>query len=62
MRSKRKAFALKRASKPRSIKSTPATTAPEKLNDGVNQEDFARLENEGGSNAEIAVVEKPHSA
>jgi hypothetical protein len=62
MRAKRKALAIKQASKSRPAKTTPLPTAPPELNDGIKQEDFSRLENEGGVNSKISdVVEQAES-
>lgn len=62
MRAKRKALAKKQAGKPRPAKLTLLPITPQKLNDDVNQEDFSRLENEGGVNSQISdVVEQPES-
>lgn len=62
MRAKRKALAIKQASKSRPAKVTSLPTAPQELNEGVTQEDFSRLENEGGANSQISdVVEQAES-
>ena len=55
MRAKRKALHYKEASKSKSAKLVGlATTPPRELSEGVKQEDFARLENEGGINSKIS--------
>jgi len=53
MRAKRKALHHKEASKAKAAKLIPLATPPQALSDGIKQEDFARLENEGGVNSQI---------
>ena len=54
MRAKRKALHYKGASKTRTAKLITLPTPPQELSEGVKQEDFARLENEGGLNSKIS--------
>jgi len=56
VRAKRKALALKQATKPRPIKVASLPTAPGELKEGVQQEDLSRLENEGGASGKIEGV------
>ena len=48
MRAKRKALHRKEASKTRPAKLIALVTPPQEESDRVKQEDFSRLENEGG--------------